>query len=55
VVATSILDPTKSAAATVTVNEKSGCSAAPGSFAGLLPILALLGWLFGRRRSAPLP
>jgi len=61
VIATSILDATKSAAATVTVSAapaastNSGCSSAPGSFAGLLPLAALLGWLLWRRRTAPLP
>jgi uncharacterized protein (TIGR03382 family) len=57
VVATSIVDKTKSAAATVTVADATGggCTAAPGSFAGLLPLGALLGWLFWRRRTAPLP
>ena len=57
VVATSILDKTKSAAATVTVTDATGggCSAVPGSFAGLLPLGALLGWLLWRRRTAPLP
>jgi uncharacterized protein (TIGR03382 family) len=58
VIATSILDKTKSAAATVNVTapaDNGGCSAASGSFAGLLPILALLGWLYSRRRTAPLP
>jgi uncharacterized protein (TIGR03382 family) len=54
VVATSIVDKTKSAAATVTVTDASGggCSAAPGSFAGLLPLGALLSWLFWRRRTS---
>ena len=61
VIATSILDATKSAAATVTVSAapaastNNGCSTAPGSFAGLLPLAALLGWLLWRRRTAPLP
>ena len=52
VIATSILDKTKSAAATVTVNNSSGCSAASSSAAGLLPVLALLGWLLWRRRTS---
>jgi len=56
VTATSILDKTKSAAATVTVNAASsdngGCSAVPGSFAGLLPLGALISWLFLRRRTS---
>ena len=57
VVATSILDKTKTAAATVNVTDASGggCNAAGGSFAGLLPLGALLGWLLWRRRTAPLP
>ena len=52
VIATSILDKTKSAAATVTINNSSGCSAASSSAAGLLPVLALLGWLLWRRRTS---
>ena len=55
VVATSILDQTKSAAATVQVTNASdngGCTAAPGSLAGLFPIAALLTWLFWRRRTS---
>jgi uncharacterized protein (TIGR03382 family) len=54
VVATSIVDKTKSAAATVTVTdaEGGGCSAVPGSFVGLLPLGALLSWLFLRRRTS---
>ena len=59
VIATSIVDRTKSAAATVTATAPApadtGCSASPGSFAGLLPLAALLGWLLWRRRAAPLP
>jgi uncharacterized protein (TIGR03382 family) len=60
VIASSILDPSKTAAATVTVtpaassSSNSGCTTAPG-FAGLLPLAALLGWLVWRRRAAPLP
>jgi uncharacterized protein (TIGR03382 family) len=54
VVATSILDKSKSAAATVTVNE-GGCSSTAGPFTGLLPIAALLGWLLWRRRTSPTP
>jgi uncharacterized protein (TIGR03382 family) len=49
VIATSIVDRTKSAAATVTVAD-SGCTAASGS--GLIPLAALLSWLFWRRRSS---
>ena len=57
VIATSILDKTKSAAATVSVttpssSDNGGCSAVPGSFAGLFPIGALLSWLLWRRRSS---
>jgi uncharacterized protein (TIGR03382 family) len=52
VLATSIVDKTKSAAATVNATESSGCTAAPGSFAGLLPLGALLSWLFLRRRTS---
>jgi uncharacterized protein (TIGR03382 family) len=54
VVATSILDPTKSAAATVTVNssDNGGCSTTSGSLAGLLPLLALVGWTLSRRRAS---
>jgi uncharacterized protein (TIGR03382 family) len=54
VVATSIVDRTKSAAATVTVTDATGggCTAAPGSFAGLLPLGALLSWLLWRRRTS---
>ena len=54
VVATSILDKTKSAAATVTVSaaDNGGCTAVPGSLAGLFPIAALLTWLFWRRRTS---
>jgi len=55
VTATSIVDKTKSAAATVTVNAApadTGCSAVPGSLAGLLPLGALLSWLFLRRRTS---
>jgi uncharacterized protein (TIGR03382 family) len=56
VIATSVVDKTKSAAATVTATAAdTGCTAAPGSFAGLLPLGALLGWLFWRRRAAPRP
>ena len=55
VVATSIVDRTKSAAATVTVTTPpppttTDAARAPGSFAGLLPLAALLGWLLWRRR-----
>jgi len=52
VVATSILDPTKTAAATVTVNssDNGGCSTTSGSLAGLLPLLALVAWTLSRRR-----
>jgi uncharacterized protein (TIGR03382 family) len=58
VIATSIVDRTKSAAATVTAtaassSDNGGCSAVPGSFAGLLPLGALLSWLFLRRRTSP--
>jgi uncharacterized protein (TIGR03382 family) len=57
VIATSIVDRTKSAAATVTAtapaaSDNGGCSAVPGSFAGLLPLGALLSWLFLRRRTS---
>ena len=60
VIATSIVDRTKSAAATVTVttpasSDNGGCSSASGSFAGLLPLSALIGWLLWRRRTSPLP
>ncbi len=61
VVATSQVDRSKSAAATVTVtpapasnsSNNNGCSSAPGSFAGILPLAALLGWLLWRRRTSP--
>jgi uncharacterized protein (TIGR03382 family) len=57
VIATSLVDKTKSAAATVTAtvpssSDNGGCSAVPGSFAGLLPLGALLSWLFLRRRTS---
>jgi uncharacterized protein (TIGR03382 family) len=60
VIATSIVDRTKSAAATVSVSapapaDNGGCSSAPGSFVGLVPVAALLGWLLWRRRTSPLP
>jgi uncharacterized protein (TIGR03382 family) len=53
VIATSILDKTKSAAATVNVtaaSDNGGCSAASGSLAGLFPVAALLAGLLWRRR-----
>jgi uncharacterized protein (TIGR03382 family) len=54
------VDRTKSAAATVTVSapapaDNGGCTSAPGSFVGLFPVAALLGWLLWRRRTSPLP
>jgi uncharacterized protein (TIGR03382 family) len=54
VVATSIVDRTKSAAATVTVTDASGggCSAVPGSIVGVLPLMALLSWLLLRRKTS---
>ncbi len=55
VVATSIVDKTKSAAATVDVANSGGCSTTAGPFTGLLPIAALLGWLLWRRKTSPLP
>jgi uncharacterized protein (TIGR03382 family) len=59
VLATSIVDRTKNAAATVSVltattpppAEDNGCSATSTSYAGLLPLAALLGWLLWRRRT----
>jgi uncharacterized protein (TIGR03382 family) len=63
VLATSIVDRTKNAAATVSVltattpppAEDNGCSATSTSYAGLLPLAALLGWLLWRRRTSPTP
>jgi uncharacterized protein (TIGR03382 family) len=59
VLATSIVDRTKNAAATVSVltattpppAEDNGCSATSTSYAGLLPLAALLCWLLWRRRT----
>ena len=60
VLATSIVDRTKNAAATVSVltattppADNGGCSATSTSYAGLLPLAALLGWLLWRRRASP--
>ena len=55
VIATSIVDKTKSAAATVEVANSGGCSTTTGPFTGLLPVVALLGWLLWRRRTSPAP
>ena len=56
VLATSIVDKTKSAAATVTATSPAaadtGCSAVPGSLAGMLPLAALLSWLLLRRKTS---
>jgi uncharacterized protein (TIGR03382 family) len=56
VIATSIVDRTKSAAATVTATSPAaadtGCSAVPGSLAGMLPLAALLSWLLLRRKTS---
>jgi len=55
VVATSIVDKTKSAASTVTVTDAGGCNSTAGPFTGLLPMAALFGWLLWRRRKSPGP
>ncbi len=54
VIATSVVDKTKSGVATVTANG-GGCSSTAGPFTGLLPIVALLGWLLWRRRTPAAP
>ncbi len=59
VVATSVVDRTKSAIGTVNAATPTaadnGCSATSTSYAGLLPLVALLGWLLWRRRTSPAP
>lgn len=53
VIATSVVDRTKSGAASVVANTPGGCNTTASPFAGLLPIVALIGWLLWRRRTSP--
>ena len=53
VTATSVVDKTKSGVASVTVQNGGGCSTTAGPFTGLLPIVALIGWLLWRRKPSP--
>ncbi|MGZ6034421.1 MAG: MYXO-CTERM sorting domain-containing protein, partial [Myxococcaceae bacterium] len=55
VIATSVVDKTKSGVASVTAQNGGGCSTTAGPFTGLLPIVALIGWLLWRRRPSPVP